>query len=192
MNIKAISKTMIAPLLITCAAACSKTPETNNFAEKAKEECIQYMTAKELLEAEKNAYQYTLLGSECENNPAINYWDSIVTSNKIKLAYKDGANRVKDSIAGIQWHGKYKEEITLNPEINKTTSILNESRNEASYYYNAKDFVELRNNEPGTSYAVSCKYNQYVLHYWNLLKRSYLERKAYLEGMNSEKAKLNK
>lgn len=187
MNISAISKTLIAPIVLLGATACTNLKS----GEKAKSEALQYLSATELLKAEEQAKNIPHQ-NDCSNNREILYWDSILTANKAKEAYQKGSQMYKDSLEGKDFE-KTEYKMPLDTIINDgSNTILKNLRMQCAKYYTASEFNELRNNVPddiGINLWLTDNYSPNRVHFWNLITRCGKQRKAFEEGMQAERNK---
>ena len=190
MKVSAISRTIIAPLVLMSAASCTDI----GTGKKAKENVIPNLSATELLEAE-NCIEKHPSASFIENDIEVAYWDSILTANKANQAYLLGGQMVRDSIAGKPFT-KPEYKLKLDTIINNNGyKIIEETSTECAKYYNAEDFIKLRNNVPenrvNKEFFTIESAPPNIVHYWNLINRTIAERKAFSDGANAERAKLN-
>lgn len=184
MNVSKVTYGFIASTLMAASLGGCTEPKYEN---KAKEQAVKYLRGDELLKAERFARQQ--YNSDQYNGEAITYWDSIVTEAKVKEAYIQGQQFVKDSIKGI-YHRKTKYKAPLDTVM--TNDIIETPKNEYAKLVSAEDFIKARNNAPndyGANFA-----NNLVgsTHYWNLITLAGRQKEAYNQGMADARKELNK
>ena len=155
------------------------------IAENAKQNVIPYLTAKELLEAENTASKIEGGTDACYVHQVM-YWDSILAEHQIKDAYYDGKKYAVDFYNG------------LNPEKAEFTPSLSEAQfpiasepeplkkflsNKVAEYVSAKEFVNLREQEPGVfrDFGRFDFFND--VKFWNDIKNTFRQKEAFDKGV---------
>ena len=167
--------------------------EDAGLVEQAKQNAIPYMSAKELLEAENTA-------SKIEGQTdagfvhQVVYWDSILAEHQIKDAYYDGKKYAVDVYNG------------LNPEKAEFTPSLSEAQfpiakeigplkkllsNQVAEYVSAKEFNNLRENEPGAlrDFGRIDFFND--VKFWNDIRNTFRKQEAFEKGVKEANDSLN-
>lgn len=183
MNIKQVSYGLIGATLIAASfSSCTEDKYENN----AKTKAVKYLKGDELLKAERFAQQQ--YNSDQYNGEAVTYWDSLLTEAKVKQAYLEGQQLIKDSVNGIHYRkAKYKAPL----DTVMTSDIINSLRNEYARLTSGEEFIKARNNAPDDN-STKLGYNNKVgsTHYWNLITLAGRQNEAYQSGMADARKEL--
>lgn len=172
--------------VVAAAMAALTSCADAGIAEKAKQNAIPYLTAKELLEAEKTAS--TLDGStDAGYVHQVTYWDSILAEHKIKDAYYDGKKYAIDAYNGLNPEKKEYPLSLSKPmfEVNAhdVIAIKENLKNQVAEYLSAKEFNNLRDNEPSSlrDFGNVDFFND--AKFWNDIRNTFRQREAFDKGV---------
>ena len=172
--------------VVAAAMAALTSCADAGIAEKAKQNAIPYLSAKELLEAEKTAS--TLDGStDAGYVHQVTYWDSILAEHKIKDAYYDGKKYAIDAYNGLNPEKKEYPLSLSKPmfEVNAYDVIVIKEnlKNQVAEYLSAKEFNNLRDNEPSSlrDFGNVDFFND--AKFWNDIRNTFRQREAFDKGV---------
>ncbi len=172
--------------VVAAAMAALTSCADSGIAEKAKQNAIPYLTAKELLEAENTVK--TIDGStDAGYVHQVTYWDSILAEHKIKDAYYDGKKYAIDAYNGLNPEKKEYPLSLSKPmfEVNAHdfTVIKENLKNQVAEYLSAKEFNNLRDHEPGLlrDFGNVDFFND--AKFWNDIRNTFRQREAFDKGV---------
>ena len=180
--------------VVAAAMAALTSCADAGIAEKAKQNAIPYLTAKELLEAE-NTVKIIDGSADAGYVHQVTYWDSILAEHKIKDAYYDGKKYAIDAYNGLNPEKKEYPLSLSKPmfEVNAHdfTVIKENLKNQVAEYLSAKEFNNLRDNEPGSlrDYGKVDFFND--AKFWNDIRNTFRQRGAFDKGVKDAKDSLN-
>lgn len=194
-NIKA---GIMASVVALSAVSCANTDLTHQerLCDEAKNNAMEYLTGEEYLQAKTN----NSMCSYAYPNKLVNYWDSINTEYKVKRAYLEGAQMIRDSIAGKDYK---KPEYTMPVELNNNyynksfMNLVDKLTYEVAANTDAKTIAQLIKNQPkiydseATSDWPSNRKGWIKLHFWNNIISIGKQLEAFNKGVDAEKTKLN-
>lgn len=198
LSLNNIKTGLMASVVALSAVSCVDGSPRAQLSDKAKNNAIEYLTDEEYLQAESNSNHE----SPTYPNKLVNYWDSINTEYKVKRAYLEGAQMVRDSITGKYYQ---KPEYTMPLELDYGNYSNDSYRrfvkkiiNEVAANVDAKTINQLIKNQPKI-YSSEALLDNWInkkgwkaLHFWNNIVSTGKQRKAFDDGANAERVKLNK
>ena len=160
--------------------------------EKEKAKTLPYLTANELLEAEKSAQTVSTepLGSMADESIA--YWSDILTKFQMKDAYYDGKKYAVDMYKGLD---AKKKEYPLNLKsdylVGRSSGIIaKELKESVAKYTSAVEYDKLRKEEPaGSLFATS---RAQALKFWSDIYKTFQLRDAFDKGVKEANDSINK
>ena len=162
---------------------------TSGLATKEKENAIPYLTATQLLEAEKevsNVMNYNKVSDQ-----ELAYWDSILTDIKMKDAYYDGKKYAVDTYNNLNPEKKeYPLDLSaaeLLPK--KATELLNEIKTSIANRTSATEFDKMRKNIPSPRFFDI--YMQKTVKYWRDIQAPFKMREAFDKGVKDANDSIN-
>ena len=172
--------------VLAAAMAALTSCADAGIAEKAKQNAIPYLTAKELLEAE-NTVKIIDGSTDAGYVHQVTYWDSILAEHKIKDAYYDGKKYAIDAYNGLNPEKKEYPLSLSKPmfEVNAhdVTVIKENLKNQVAEYLSAKEFNNLRDNEPSSlrDFGNVDFFND--AKFWNDIRNTFRQREAFDKGV---------
>ena len=172
--------------VVAAAMAALTSCADAGIAEKAKQNAIPYLTAKELLEAE-NTVKIIDGSVDAGYVHQVTYWDSILAEHKIKDAYYDGKKYAIDAYNGLNPEKKEYPLSLSKPmfEVNTSdvTVIIENLKNQVAEYLSAKEFNNLRDNEPSSlrDFGNVDFFND--AKFWNDIRNTFRQREAFDKGV---------
>lgn len=169
---------------ITTLTGCAEKRYTN----KAKNEAVKYLNGYELLRAERAVRNQN--GTDWRETPNVVYWDSLLTEAKIKRAYAEGQQLIRDSADG-KFFRKPKFELDLDTMITDT-NLAENIKKEFACMVSAEEFIRHRNNQPNSHSPFSILENPNEIKYWNYITERNRLKEAFENGMKAERKLVNK
>lgn len=186
MKIKQISAGILGACMVVGVGSC----EHKATLSKPREELKKYITPEELRKADETIWQ--LPNSNKIFSPRIAYWDSLLIESKIKKAYLDGAQMVKDSAAGKEYN-KPNFELPFDKKVYSSGVVLRRNiMRELSQTMSARELGELVKNEPPLSSDFVSDNSPNKVHYFYQLLSAAKQKEAFNQGANAERTKFNK
>ena len=205
MKILSLSNIKTGLMAASLTLAATSCVNNSKLCRNAENNAAQYLTGEEYYQAQTHyIYPSITNGNEC-----VNYWDSLNTEYKVKRAYQEGAQMVKDSARYGEGFltVKYPNAMPINNVINvdeeysgysQLEDLINKLKSEVAKNTDGHTFKKLIDNQPDVDQIsyLDIKFpseNGFAkLHYWNQLLCAGKQRKAFNDGANAERAKLNK
>ena len=187
MKVKTISNFMLGLSLAASSVMLSGCVE-KKYEDNAKLKAAKYLTGDQLLKAERMSRMQN--GTSWHALPVTEYWDSLLTEAKVKRAYLEGQQLIKDSADGKFFR---KPKLSVNFDTIITETCLDERlKSESASMVSAEEFINCRNNEPKYySSAAIVLENPNVVHYWNYITEKYRIHEAFKDGMKAERKIVN-
>ena len=163
---------------------------TSGLATKEKENAIPYLTATQLLEAEKEVSNVMNYGKVPDEQ--LVYWDSILTDIKIKDAYYDGKKYAVDTYKNLNPEKKeYPLDLSATKLLPKSDKdILNNIKSAIAIRTSAKKYDDMRKNSPKSSWFEGL-YQQKTVKYWRDIQAPFKMREAFDKGVKDANDSIN-
>lgn len=206
LSLSSLKTGLMATSLTLAATSCV---DNDKLCKNAENNAAQYLTGEEYFQAQsKGKYIFSSIAAA---NECVNYWDSLNTEYKVKRAYQEGAQMVKDSARYGEGYPavEYPNAMPINNIIevdenyhgySEVDDLIEELQREVAKNTDGQTLEKLITEQPNINDYVKnletnvmpSKNGFVKLHYWNQLLCAGKQRKAFNDGANAERAKLNK
>ena len=179
MKVNAFSNLLLGTIL-TVGAGSIASCTYNNYDKNAKKEAMQYLNEFEQKQAERASLTQDKTNLHC--TPVTVYWDQVLLREKIKQAYRDGLNYIKDSLNNN--FSKDKEyKINLNQQYN-SLKVNEQIREELSEMLTTQEFNDILSNEPDeiNKHRIALGCSPAEIHYWDAIIMVNEQKNAYERG----------